>query len=567
MSDTPPEILQEIFQRLVERTDDLYSLLFVNRHWCANAIVALWRSPFYYAKSQRKVIDTYLLCLPKKSLRRLGLEHVIRDQNPLFNYPAYLKSFSIKDIFCAVEDWYVSAYSKIWRRSDNIQSNLQIEDLWLHEYQIVTEICNLIANKSIALESFSIDILDLEIAEILSGYDIEFWKEIEARHQITFNLTLSNEITYPCEFDIENMEIIQDVITSLLKNATHLLKKIRRFECGGSLLFEAPELLKMISSIATNIETFIVSAPEENEHLELAEEDIIRFIQTQNRLRKIKFREWCFETCDVAECLSVRHATLRELEFHGCTFFRNDALKGLHLCTGLESLKFIDVAGVTSNVLDTISNTIFPNLKHLTFSQHYTCIDEDEEYPSVQLISIIANNSKFLHSLCLTQIQFEWYTGVLPTLTQCKNLRKLQLQIEKYEEFLVFYEVLNACKNLRSLEILGEVSPREQQQWPLTNGNEVFVEMAQHIPSSLEYLLISLSFLYSPTEFATFLEYLKHMPRRIILEVKMFEYWFLQTMLKYANNAGRKVIDSRIEESPRSSKLKRVSIKLDKRNA
>ncbi|CAG8515857.1 1393_t:CDS:2 [Ambispora gerdemannii] len=564
MSDTPPEILQEIFQKLVGRTDDLYSLLFVNRHWCANVIVTLWRNPFYQAKYQRKVIDTYLLCLPKKSLRRLGLEHIIRDQNPLFNYPAYLKSFSIKDIFFAVEDWHVSAYSRIWQKSDNVQSTL---DLWVHEYQIVTEICNLISNGSTALESFSIDTLDLEIAEIISGYDLELWKGIEKRHHITFESISFNKIIYPRESDTENLTIIQDIIMSLLNNSKNLLKKIRKFECGGSLLLEAPNLLEIISNVATNIETFIVSAPNEDEHLEPVEEDIIQFIQVQNRLRKLEFREWCFETCDVAESLSMRHATLRELEFHECTFFRNDTLKGLQLCTGLESLKFIDVAGVTSNVLDTISNTIFPNLKHLTFSQHYTCIDEDEEYPSVQLADIIENNSKSLQSLCLAQIQFKWYTEVLPMLARCKNLRKLQLQIEEYEEFLVFYDVLKACQNLRSLELLGECLPREQQ-WPLRDGNnKVFVEMARYVPSNLEYLLISLSFVYSPTELATFLEYLKHIPRRIILEVEeKFAPWYLQTMIKCADNVGRKVVDSRIEESPRSAKLERVSVKLDNRN-
>src|SRR6266540_347068 len=87
------ECLYEIFEYLEDKTD-LYSCLLVNRLWCKVSVRILWTNIQNY--------HTLVTCLPNESKEILRRNEIIistpTSKPPLFNYVAFIKSFSMNEI-------------------------------------------------------------------------------------------------------------------------------------------------------------------------------------------------------------------------------------------------------------------------------------------------------------------------------------------------------------------------------------------------------------------------------------------------------------------------------------
>ncbi|CAG8528956.1 9514_t:CDS:2 [Funneliformis caledonium] len=74
----PPETLQNIFDKLVsECCSTLFRCLLVNRYWCANAVLIIWKEPFRYEYSSNKFLKFCVRLLPFNVRERLVNSNVL----------------------------------------------------------------------------------------------------------------------------------------------------------------------------------------------------------------------------------------------------------------------------------------------------------------------------------------------------------------------------------------------------------------------------------------------------------------------------------------------------------
>lgn len=90
----PSDILREILEHFINDVVNLHSFLLVNRLWCSNAVVILWKRPFNITKSH-KIILTYISCLDHNEKLRLKTSDLPLPVNPpTYNYPSFLRHLS-----------------------------------------------------------------------------------------------------------------------------------------------------------------------------------------------------------------------------------------------------------------------------------------------------------------------------------------------------------------------------------------------------------------------------------------------------------------------------------------
>ncbi|RIA90704.1 hypothetical protein C1645_769297 [Glomus cerebriforme] len=149
------EILQEIFNHLADTFSyngtydlhaysNLYSCILVNRHWCRNAIIILWRQPFHPClDSGHMVVNTYLSFLDKEERKFLLSEgihnlpsHCI-SKNYLFDYPIYFKHLHQQSFYFSVENW---RYNNLQKQS-NDATNLLMTSLLKLFYKKSGQLC------------------------------------------------------------------------------------------------------------------------------------------------------------------------------------------------------------------------------------------------------------------------------------------------------------------------------------------------------------------------------------------------------------------------------------------
>ncbi|CAG8809952.1 28680_t:CDS:2, partial [Dentiscutata erythropus] len=114
MTFLPNEILQKIFNLLtikcynIHCARSLFNCLLVNRHWCVNAVVILWKDPFsnYNGKKPfNMMITSFLVCLNVeecKDLEKHGV--IIPNYEPMFDYPKYLSHLNVNGLKGAIFD-------------------------------------------------------------------------------------------------------------------------------------------------------------------------------------------------------------------------------------------------------------------------------------------------------------------------------------------------------------------------------------------------------------------------------------------------------------------------------
>src|ERR1043166_2304252 len=102
------DLLFLILEELQYDSKSLRSSLLVNRTWCKIIIPFLWRNPWRYLKLEALllVIILHLSNETKETLKSLGINLLITQQKPTFNYISfirYLELYNIKKIFDYVD--------------------------------------------------------------------------------------------------------------------------------------------------------------------------------------------------------------------------------------------------------------------------------------------------------------------------------------------------------------------------------------------------------------------------------------------------------------------------------
>jgi hypothetical protein len=98
----PNECIQKILKLLKRK--DLFSLLFINRHWCRNVVKFLYANPF--SGSNNLIIRTYISCLNETELQYLSQQIKLPTlSKPLFDYAIFLEELSYTSFNNGVYEW------------------------------------------------------------------------------------------------------------------------------------------------------------------------------------------------------------------------------------------------------------------------------------------------------------------------------------------------------------------------------------------------------------------------------------------------------------------------------
>ncbi|CAB5181213.1 unnamed protein product [Rhizophagus irregularis] len=111
------ELLQIIFNNLDDDIGSLFSLLFVNKNWCENAVPILWRRPLSYDRHNFEVTTKIKKIIPillsQISLQeRIDLELKDIPTKTMFDYVSFIKQFDISLLDWLVCEKYTMAISK-----------------------------------------------------------------------------------------------------------------------------------------------------------------------------------------------------------------------------------------------------------------------------------------------------------------------------------------------------------------------------------------------------------------------------------------------------------------------
>ncbi|PKY31406.1 hypothetical protein RhiirB3_448998 [Rhizophagus irregularis] len=106
-----PELIFDIIKYFQDDYSTLYSCVLVNRLWCRLTIPLLWENPFSIPTKNYNFIKIYLHNLNDDLKTKLN-EYKIND-NPLFNYPSFLKYMNIYKVISSVGEWWLEGTSKL----------------------------------------------------------------------------------------------------------------------------------------------------------------------------------------------------------------------------------------------------------------------------------------------------------------------------------------------------------------------------------------------------------------------------------------------------------------------
>src|SRR5437588_256202 len=99
------ECLQNIFNSL-ENSNTLFSALLVNKNWCDNVVITLWRNPFNYdleLKKMAKIIPVLLSFTTPQQRIELNLQNIPTETT--FEYGWLIQQVDVFTLFKLVCHW------------------------------------------------------------------------------------------------------------------------------------------------------------------------------------------------------------------------------------------------------------------------------------------------------------------------------------------------------------------------------------------------------------------------------------------------------------------------------
>src|SRR4051812_14131560 len=130
ISKLPNECLQEIFS-YIDRVNTLHSIILVNRKWCQNGIIRLWRKPF---RNSIEILKQIKICpilinfimldndlnIKEKLVKDFYKKFQKENSKPFhfsFNYPSFITGIDLDRIIRAVAIFTQRNKSNLYRVS------------------------------------------------------------------------------------------------------------------------------------------------------------------------------------------------------------------------------------------------------------------------------------------------------------------------------------------------------------------------------------------------------------------------------------------------------------------
>ncbi|CAI2163316.1 4969_t:CDS:1 [Funneliformis geosporum] len=456
----PPETLQKIFSYISDDDfDTLHSLILVNREWCQNSIMLLWKTPFINKlrlKNNYKIISVILAFLDDERKHYLNITDASLEiqAKVLFDYPSFIKELHFEAIMFLIKEWI--------KRKEEIRPNLDYDYFFTHEKEYIAK-----------FNAYKYSGVITPNALFKNQERIAF---VDAIYHV---ISRNNNALKSLILDKPQMvmyEMFKPFYQEIISSNPSFLNRLELIDFYYDMNF--PEILIEFSKIAHNLKSIHIGF-----HYDMSncngEDGLIQLIKSQNNLEHVALDG--YEGSRLADIHNALITQAHSLKTFKIWFTEIDlgSLNFLGEFQNLEELEFgcIDFYSVYENN--------FPKLKKLKIYDPYF-IDHEINY-SIPL-SIITNVGKYL-SKFVFMMDFENSLSVIQTIaTYCPNLVSLTFRIQSREELdeLVKYfddkfqklEVLKCCNYFA-----------DQDEYWVING--CITEFFLKIPKNIRKLDIS----------------------------------------------------------------------------
>ncbi|CAI2166775.1 11693_t:CDS:2 [Funneliformis geosporum] len=427
----PPKVLQLVFSYLnKEESKGLFSCLFVNKNWHANALKILWNRPFtsnlLTPVNSVKLIETFILCLDsitqkslKKSLKRQKIKFIISNKPPLCNYATLLGELSYGDLEKSIHHYLCHLHmnskirTSIMRKSSKGPPSLQ--SIYPQIELISKNLFLLFIQKSTVLESLSID-------KYCDYSDL------------------------PAPDEIFQRPLQQNYLSQITKLQLNYYETSNIFD----FLKELPETCKDLLEFDVRICEF------ENEAL--VNKSIANVITSQRALRKFSMEgaKNCGGTI-LTSLGDTQSDTLTSVRFKLMNFKSSD-MKSLAKCGRLKELSLENCQGLTKDIIKILLNAKLQNLRKLVIwnsrkDPHVTSLMIKSAVAAKKLSKVITENDDELRELALDTVVPETVDTILNC---CSNLTTLKILDYQPKCKQNMYRLLKGLPSLENLTINRE---------------------------------------------------------------------------------------------------------------
>ncbi|CAG8502550.1 8227_t:CDS:1 [Diversispora eburnea] len=438
------ELLIMILNNL-HSTQDLYSLLLVNRIWCKVTIPILWELPLGQdcctddkkLKKKALCIRTYISCMDIQTRTLLiqnGFDLSSSPPQATFDYPSFTHKFIINNLV-----YFISIY--LQQNIGSYQNNCIITTSRL----LFHEMCKLIINRCNFLDSFK-----MTGAKYFSP----------------------NFINYG------------DLIASILKfpGATKVFKKLESF----TLMIRDDELIRpLYESLALICDSILNMNLELNSYYQV--QLLANLIRVQKRLENLSIVANYYldypENNSIFSAIISQNETLKKLSLKQVSFYYFKGNSPIEQFISLQELYIEDCFGLHKS--DSLFFASFPQLSSFHFRHKYN------KYPQEFIIKIFEIANTKLRKIYLNSYTTDTFLAIL---YYCTNIIKLSLHISCLEHVIAIFN--NNFNELRRFSFDCEER---------INADELFCQMAENVPKSLETIEIRIG-IFSANSLRKFFE-------------------------------------------------------------
>ncbi|CAG8443131.1 10538_t:CDS:2 [Funneliformis caledonium] len=382
----PPETLQKIFDYINDDDFNTFqSLILVNRDWCQNSIMLLWKKPFHNKlrfKNLYKIISVILAFLDDERKQYLNITDARLEiqAKVLFDYPSFIKELNFKAIVFLIKEWI--------NRKEKIRPILAPDYFTTHEKEYIAKFNDYKYMEVITPKALFIN--QERIAFVDAIYHV-----ISRNNNALKSLILDKP--YMVMYDMFK-PFYQEIISSNpgFLNQLELINFYYDRNC--------PEILEEFSKITNNLKSIHIGF---QYHISdcMGEDGLIQFIKSQNNLEHVALDGYeGSRLADIHNSLITQAHSLRTFKIW-FTDIDLDCLNFLGECQNLEELEFgcIDFYSVkcvfmvdsehSLSLIQTIA-TSCPNLVSLTFRiQSRNELDElikyfDDKFQKLEVLKI-----------------------------------------------------------------------------------------------------------------------------------------------------------------------------------
>ncbi|PKC12467.1 hypothetical protein RhiirA5_411787 [Rhizophagus irregularis] len=319
------EILQEIFNHLADTFpyngtydlhaySNLYSCILVNRHWCRNAIITLWRQPFHPCLNNgQMVVNIYLSFLDEKEQKFLlsrGINYLPShciSKNYLFDYPSYFKHLHQQNFYFSVENWCQNNLKK--RQNDS-------------SYLLMNSLLKLFYKKSGQLNRFKLYNLMGLIGDGMNNLN---------------NLNDKNKYDECSEICKFILPVQQLTITGTYENSSGMI---------------------LLSKLCTNVRDLCI------ENFSTAK-NIDHIIESQNNLVSLEITNLSDHSTLIIQSILTQSKSLRRIKFYKVNFSGCCQWNSITLCKKLQVLEIYYCLNLNSFMVLPLIKTKFHQLRRV----------------------------------------------------------------------------------------------------------------------------------------------------------------------------------------------------------